>query len=86
MNKEFKHVLDAFYEVCNTTYTSYDLGELSLKEVFNIDVLKYILYLGAADEKITQEEATFIAEYLDWNMTISQWCEFINKQNIFIFG
>ena len=51
MNKEFKHVLDAFYEVCNTTYTSYDLGELSLKEVFNIDVLKYILYLGAADEK-----------------------------------
>ena len=82
MNKEFKRVLDAFYEVCNTTYTSYDLGELSLKEVFNIDILKYILYLGAADEKITQEEATFIAEYLDWNMTISQWCEFINKQNI----
>ena len=82
MNKEFKRVLDAFYEICNTTYTSYDLGELSLKEVFNIDILKYILYLGAADEKITQEEAIFIAEYLDWNMTISQWCEFINKQNM----
>ena len=82
MNNDLKNLLNKFYEVCDSAYTSCDLSELSLREIFNLDILKYVLYLGAADDNINQEKVDFISMYLDWNMSISQWCEFINQENI----
>ena len=82
MNGDFKGIINTIYKVCDSLNGSYDLGELSMRELMRMDLLKFILYLGAADEEITQEEADFIAKYLEWKMTIPQWCEFINKQNI----
>lgn len=70
------------YKVCDSLDDSYDLDGLSMRELMRMDLLKFILYLGSADEEITEEEAEFIAEYLDWEMTIPQWCEFINNQNL----
>lgn len=70
------------YKVCDSLDDSYDLDGLSMRELMRMDLLKFILYLGSADEKITEEEAEFIADYLEWEMTIPQWCEFINNQNL----
>lgn len=82
MNRDFKRIIDTIYAVCDSLNNSYDLGELSMKELMRMDLLKFVLYLGAADEVIAQEEADFITEYLEWEMTIPQWCEFIKKQNL----
>lgn len=82
MNGELKGIINTMYKVCDSLDDSYDLDGLSMRELMRMDLLKFILYLGSADEEITEEEAEFIAEYLDWEMTIPQWCEFINNQNL----
>lgn len=82
MNGELKDIINTMYKVCDSLDDSYDLDGLSMRELMRMDLLKFILYLGSADEEITEEEAEFIAEYLDWEMTIPQWCEFINNQNL----
>ena len=82
MNGELKGIINTIYKVCDSLDGSYDLDGLSMRELMRMDLLKFILYLGAADEEITEEEAEFIAEYLGWEMTIPQWCDFINKQNL----
>ena len=82
MNRELKSIINTMYKVCDSLDDSYDLDGLSMRELMRMDLLKFILYLGSADEKITEEEAEFIADYLEWEMTIPQWCEFINNQNL----
>lgn len=81
-NANIKNTINIIYMVCDTLNGSYDLGKASMREIMRMDFLKFILYLGASDNEIVQEEVEFIAEYLDWNMSISQWNTFIDDQHL----
>lgn len=81
-NANIKNTINIIYMVCDTLNSSYDLGNASVREIMRMDFLKFILYLGASDNEISQEEVAFIAEYLDWDLSISQWNEFIDDQDL----
>ena len=56
MNRELKRIINTMYKVCDSLDDSYDLDGLSMRELMRMDLLKFILYLGSADEEITEEE------------------------------
>lgn len=56
--------------------------EISTKEIIRVDFLKLILYLSASDGKISTKEVEFIKEYLEWDLPVQQWYQFIKDENI----
>lgn len=53
----------------------------TMKKMIQVDFLRFILFLGNSDGQITKEEAGFIREYFEWNLTIQQWYTFISENN-----
>jgi hypothetical protein len=77
-----KNMLNALYGLGSSVAEMYHSTPDDMKMMLQIDFLKFILYLGASDGEITEDEASFIKEYFEWDLTIPQWHQFINEHNI----
>lgn len=82
VNTDVKNAINTMYMVCDVMNESYNLGTASIRDIMRMDFLKFILYLGASDNEISPKEVEFIETYLDWDLSISQWNEFIDDQNL----
>lgn len=60
-----------------------ELSGTSLKELFNIELHSYFMYLAAADGKITPSERDFMNTLFDVNMSIQDYVRFVNDNNIY---
>lgn len=81
MNYQLKTVLSKVMNLCEPFDDELDLG-MSTKEIIRVDLVKYILYLSAADNVLSSQEVEVLRDYLEWDMTVSQWCEFIKQNNL----
>ena len=82
MGNSIKNLLKSTIELCDCFNKEYNTGDTPLRDIMEMDILKYLLYIGLSDRKLTQEEADFISEYLDWHMPIPQWYKFVKNLNI----
>lgn len=91
IDNEVKGVLDGFCEILDSLSNQVELdapspsgnGNMTLLELFYEDMRDYLLYLSCADGFITNEEATFLEDYLEYYMTPEQMKTIIVQEEIF---
>lgn len=84
---DIKRYLTALGEVLDTVEDRInmpdELSGVSLKELFNIELHSYFMYLAAADGKITSSERDFMNTLFSKNMSIQDYVKFVNDNNIY---
>lgn len=83
MNLQLKTMVDSMLNLAETLEGVADLGELSVRELLRIDMLKFLLYLSSSDGIIDETEAKFIKDYLNWDMPPALWKKFIVENNVY---
>lgn len=85
------------YDLKNLVTQMYELGDkidegifgidpntsITLKDCVRTELLSYLMYLSAADGTIAWQEARFMRDYLDYNLTIEEINQLIVKNQIY---
>ncbi len=84
--EEAKEELVNLYDLLDTveqTGGKPDFVEMSLRDVFKTDVHTFLMYLSAADGKISAEERFFMNYLFDTSFSAHDYVKFINENNIY---
>ena len=89
MNYELKGFINELYELAD----SLDEGpfglaqntdsDTTLKKCIQVELCSYLMYLSAADGKIAWQEASFIRDYLDYDLTVDDIHQIIIENEIY---
>lgn len=89
MNYELKGFINELYELAD----SLDEGpfglaqntdsDTTLKKCIQVELCSYLMYLSAADGKIAWQEASFIRDYLDYDLTVDDIHQIIIDNEIY---
>lgn len=89
MNYELKGFINELYELAD----SLDKGpfglaqntdsDTTLKKCIQVELCSYLMYLSAADGKIAWQEASFIRDYLDYDLTVDDIHQIIIENEIY---
>lgn len=90
MSQVLKANINAMYGLCDTLdegpfglkQISED-GEVSTRQALRIDLMMFLMYLSASDGTVEEEEAEFLEEYLDWDLSPEQIKKFIKERKIY---
>ena len=83
MNNDLKDVIREFLALAESIEEYGRTEKLSFRDIVRFEMMKYVLYLSAADGVVKQSEVDLINNYLDWNLTLSEWKDFINRHNVY---
>lgn len=81
MDYELKKMIDFAMKACSPFDEKLGLSMPS-SEIMKVDILKFVMYLIAADHVIAPEEVAFVRDYLDWNLSSKEVSEFIIDNNL----
>ncbi len=79
-NELVKNMLEGLYGVGGHVAELHHSDAGSMRQMVEMDFVKFILYLGHSDGGITKSETEFINEFLGYDMTAQQWYMLIEKQ------
>ena len=87
MNYELKNLVDQMYGL-NDTLDEGSLGlarntNTTLRECIQVELLSYLMYLSAADGNIAWQEASFIRDYIEYNLTTDEIHQFVVENQIY---
>lgn len=80
LNGLVKNMLEGLYAVGGHVAELYRSDADSMRQMVEMDFVKFILYLGHSDGKITKSETEFINEFFGYDMTAQQWYTLIEQQ------
>ena len=74
MNEEIKDGLEGLYSICDSLESNITNmpTDMSLREIVQLDVLLFLVYLSTSSGACTRDEVQFINEYCDYDLTPSQ--------------
>ena len=84
MNEELKAGLDSLYNVCDSLEANITNmpTDMSLREIVQLDVLLFLVYLSTSNGACTRDEAKFINEYCDYALTPNQIDKIVKDNDI----
>lgn len=90
MNNNLKRILEDFYDYCDAldkdgigiSYVAPKL-DMSTREVIELNMTDFCLYLSASDGVIAVKESEFIREYMGYNLSVSDMRDSITEHNIY---
>lgn len=88
MNYELKNMIIQIYDLCDTL----DEGPCGINQIdssqttkncLRTELLTYLMYLSASDGSVAWQEADFINDYLDWDLSTNEIHQFIQENQIY---
>jgi len=84
---EIKSLLNKIYGVLDTVESAVDmpdgLDDMSLRDLFKLEMHSYFMYLSASDGQITPSERDFMNTLMDTSWSVQNYVKFINEQDIY---
>lgn len=84
MNEEIKDGLEGLYSICDSLESNITNmpTDMSLREIVQLDVLLFLVYLSTSSGACTRDEVQFINEYCDYDLTPSQVDKIVKDNDI----
>lgn len=85
--RDVKGSLHALYRILDTVEENVEkpeeLSEISLRDLFQMEMHSFFMYLAAADGRIMPSEREFMNELFDKNMSIQDYVRFVKDNDIY---
>ena len=87
MNYKLKNMITQLYELSDTldegSFGVAQTSSTTLKNCLEVELLSYLMYLSAADGKISWEESAFIRDYMEYDLTTDDIHQLIVENQIY---